>query len=415
MTITPEEQAAIEFAKAHIPPAGWLWDDRSKTYVAPVNPPEDGRPYIWDEALLVWSPVPDCDGPTTATKIKTPNRWEFIKIKEKTASLQDGDSVYVPSLSVLGLGLSSFWDAGFAINIDETTPSRYVYCPVDHEYAQQKAQAYAARFSLPALDFSLNNKILQLPKFSAAGFTLLKTTAFRHREDLTSFPHQKVILKPAAGMNTEAAGPFARFMYRVETRDALDRMLQEAHAFDDPGTLLEMNAVIQQAADSYDGADNYKALILTGAINGSGDFWHFAPILLDQRFVDGSRYAKSVHSEELLTDGIGRQRELLERLLAESGAKNCFYQMQFLKLGDDWAPHDFQYRMSYYVTDGLEELGFSQHKVSIVKFVYDRAQEKQALPSPLGICIAHTRGGEVSKKFVRGSTVEEVRSQLENL
>ena len=40
-------------------PASWTWDEVSTTYVAPVAPPTDGFPYLWDEATTSWVPFPD--------------------------------------------------------------------------------------------------------------------------------------------------------------------------------------------------------------------------------------------------------------------------------------------------------------------------------------------------------------------
>ena len=52
---TAEEIATADTARqnaAH--PASWSWDSTSKMYVAPSNPPADGRGYIWDEAREAW-------------------------------------------------------------------------------------------------------------------------------------------------------------------------------------------------------------------------------------------------------------------------------------------------------------------------------------------------------------------------
>jgi hypothetical protein len=40
-------------------PASWTWDEELVTYVAPVAPPTDGFPYLWDEASTSWRPFPD--------------------------------------------------------------------------------------------------------------------------------------------------------------------------------------------------------------------------------------------------------------------------------------------------------------------------------------------------------------------
>ena len=52
---TAEQLEAIYTARQNAThPASWSWDSTSKMYVAPSNPPDDGRGYIWDEAREAW-------------------------------------------------------------------------------------------------------------------------------------------------------------------------------------------------------------------------------------------------------------------------------------------------------------------------------------------------------------------------
>ena len=52
---TAEEVAAAITARRNAThPASWSWDSTSNLYVAPSNPPDDGRGYIWDEAREAW-------------------------------------------------------------------------------------------------------------------------------------------------------------------------------------------------------------------------------------------------------------------------------------------------------------------------------------------------------------------------
>jgi len=34
--------------------ASWVWNESAVTYLPPSNPPDDGNPYIWDEAREAW-------------------------------------------------------------------------------------------------------------------------------------------------------------------------------------------------------------------------------------------------------------------------------------------------------------------------------------------------------------------------
>ena len=56
---TAEEIAqARENAVNATHPASWTWDEGAVSYVAPVAPPSDGFPYLWDEASTGWTPFP---------------------------------------------------------------------------------------------------------------------------------------------------------------------------------------------------------------------------------------------------------------------------------------------------------------------------------------------------------------------
>ena len=39
-------------------PATWIWNEEAVSWVAPVDPPNDGFPYIWDETTNGWVPFP---------------------------------------------------------------------------------------------------------------------------------------------------------------------------------------------------------------------------------------------------------------------------------------------------------------------------------------------------------------------
>ena len=40
-------------------PASWIWNEELVSYVAPVAVPNDGYPYLWDDATTSWIPFPD--------------------------------------------------------------------------------------------------------------------------------------------------------------------------------------------------------------------------------------------------------------------------------------------------------------------------------------------------------------------
>ena len=35
-------------------PASWVWNEELVSYVAPSNPPDSNRPYMWNESTRQW-------------------------------------------------------------------------------------------------------------------------------------------------------------------------------------------------------------------------------------------------------------------------------------------------------------------------------------------------------------------------
>jgi hypothetical protein len=161
--------------------------------------------------------------------------------------------------------------------------------------------------------------------------------------------------------------------------------------------------------------DNFKALILSGVINGAGNAWHFAPIELSQQFNDTGRNAKTVWSAENNTTETAQLQQCIENLLAASGSVNCFYHLQFLQSNGAWVPHDFQYRMTYYVDFCLEKLGFTQYKIDPIKFAFDQSAQTPEQPKSFGLKLFAPRMGIDKKQFVEGTSKAEVLAKLELL
>lgn len=57
---TAEEIAqARENAYNALHPALWEWSEGAVSWVAPITPPPDGFPYLWDDNIGNWVPFPD--------------------------------------------------------------------------------------------------------------------------------------------------------------------------------------------------------------------------------------------------------------------------------------------------------------------------------------------------------------------
>ena len=141
--------------------------------------------------------------------------------------------------------------------------------------------------------------------------------------------------------------------------------------------------IAQQVADGNE--DKYAALILSGVVNGQGEIWHCPSLELNTYFKDKVRKVQSVWSEENNTEETAALQSCVDALLSAENTKNCFYQMQFLRAGGMWVPHDFQFRMTYYVNGYLIRTPYAFYREALIKYAFDAANEKPALPRSFGL------------------------------
>ena len=321
------------------------------------------------------------------------------------------------SVFVLPAGLStkaSFTAAGLTPNIQPTVKSKYVYVATDSAEMLSAADAYSKQHGVEIPNYALVDRALAQPLIAAAGFSLLATATINGRAVLEAFPYDRVILKPAISTNGRALGhPLAPALYSIKTKAELLTILDELSAFSAPSLLADNPIIAQQVADG-DG-ENFEALILSGVVNGAGEVWHFAPIELNTQYNDTGRYAKTVWSPENNNPKTAQLQQCVERLLADAGSVNCFYQLQFLRSNGVWVPHDFQYRMTYYVDFGLEQVGFVEYKTDIIKFAFDQSAQTPAQSQSFGLKLSTPRTGRDKKEFVQGTNKAEVLAKLGRL
>ena len=53
--LTSEDWAIVRTASMNTTHhASWIWNEDALTYLPPSNPPDDGNPYMWNEATKAW-------------------------------------------------------------------------------------------------------------------------------------------------------------------------------------------------------------------------------------------------------------------------------------------------------------------------------------------------------------------------
>lgn len=61
INIPPTEEQVIEQRNNALNathPASWVWNEELVSWVAPIDPPTDGLPYLWNDETESWDPFP---------------------------------------------------------------------------------------------------------------------------------------------------------------------------------------------------------------------------------------------------------------------------------------------------------------------------------------------------------------------
>lgn len=297
-----------------------------------------------------------------------------------------------------------FIDAGVPVNIHPHVRSKYVYAAQDSRGCANLLAAYGAAHGINVPNYELTDKTKNGQRFVDAGFHTLPTICVFCKNDLVSFPYERVILKPAISCGTSGKDYFfGDALYKSATKEDAINALEKFNVFDTDDTLQKFPIVAQKVADGT--GDNYNALILSGAVNGAGEIWHFSPIVLDTQFNDTYRNVQSTWAYENNTDETQDLQAKVETFIA--GNTNCFYQLQFLRSSGNWVPHDFQFRMTYFVDYGLNATGHHQHKADIIKFTFDQSNAKPVQPAALALDLLGPRGFTEQRRFTSGATRAE--------
>lgn len=310
-----------------------------------------------------------------------------------------------------------FLRAGYALNFDPAVKSDFVYSMQDSLASFDAVEAYGIRHGVATRSRSLCDKGAAYNKFLAAGFVPLDTVLVNSRDDIENFGKSPAILKPTVSADMFSGGhKLDSIMYRVLPTAELLSLADGLGAFNDGEAVDPF--ILQQAADG--SSDNYEALILSGAVNGQGNVWHFAPITLDTYFKDKVRKVKSVWSSDNTTDYIQELQANIERLLSAENSKNCFYQLQFLRSGQNWAPHDFQFRFTYYAQYYLGMSPYADFKTAMIKYAFDGSTEKPNMPMHFGLKVTPASPPAPTtmppkKHFIAAASSAEVREILEGM
>lgn len=309
---------------------------------------------------------------------------------------------------------ADFLKAGYALNFDAAVKSDFVYSMQDTLASFDSIEAYGIRHGISTPSRSLCDKGAAHSKFLAAGFVTLDTVLVNSRDDIQNFDKPLAIVKPTVSANMfSGSHKLDSIMYRVLPIAELLSLADELGAFDEGEAIDPF--ILQQAADG--SSDNYEALILSGAVNGQGNVWHFAPIVLDTYFKDKVRKVKSVWSSDNVTDYIQELQGNVERLLSAENSKNCFYQLQFLRSGQHWVPHDFQFRFTYYTQYYLGSSPYADLKAAMIKYAFDGDTETPDMPMHFGLKVTplppplpHTLPPK--KQFIAAASKAEVLELL---
>lgn len=312
---------------------------------------------------------------------------------------------------------SFFERAGMNVSASPDIACDYIFMGTETPSAIATMQAYASKHNKQLPGLSLVNKDNANLIFQQSGFDTVFTVCPMSKTDIESFPSEQVILKPANGSNTRSISGvsiFDQIAYCVVAKTTLLELINMDESF------WQIQAeqayfVIQEAVPTLDGNTKYATLFLSGAINGSGEVFHSAPIVGERTYKNKVRVSSSTWSSEHTNTIIEAIQTKLETMVVNSEVRNAFYQMQFLGNGTIWNPIDFQFRMPYHSILGLQALGNDSYIVDLIKYTYDLSTEKPVQPFVTCIHISPNNLNPTNeiKRWAKGNTKDEAITAMQ--
>ena len=217
----------------------------------------------------------------------------------------------------------------------------------------------------PVQALSLLNKEFLVNSFKAAGMSTLAMLEFTNEAQIDSLGGKPFILKPVIGLGSSSIISLA---YRIfdSKQEFSAAVLSDCPNFweqqNDPDlpTLFIQESVVSSTEQAL-------LTILNGFINGSGEIVYL-PILENFQIkgqpTETSPIEISLENQLML-------KEKTRLVLNTSGVKNSFFMMQFVrKVGGQWFPLDFQFRLDYCHMQAAPK-AIPEFCKDLIRFTYD--------------------------------------------
>jgi hypothetical protein len=304
-------------------------------------------------------------------------------------------------------------EAGIEFNSDSNIKSDFVTPWI--ETFIDEAKNYATKFDLNGINFDLMDKSLSPQLYRDAGFFVVETIVPTSQTDIDNFSAEYVILKPTIGIGSRVLEnfPVSQLAYCVITKTTLLSVIQMDPGFYERQLTGNVKYILQEAIVTPN--DIYDWIILSGAVNGSGEL-----VLMPS--IRGNRYVKNrvvdsklSCSDENDTPELLECKEYLANLVENTNFKNTVFQLQLIKHSNGKiTPLDFGYRFSYQIKHNLESPVVRQYAINLIRFAYDLTPVKPTLNIVTAVSVNNENsvGGYQIIKGVTGSTREEALGKL---
>jgi hypothetical protein len=304
-------------------------------------------------------------------------------------------------------------EAGIETNSDPNIKSDFV-TPWFETYFKP-AKNYATKFGLNNINFDLLDKSLSPQLYRDAGFFVLETIVPTSQTDIDNFSAEYVILKPTINNGSRVLEnfPVSQLAYCVISKNTLSSIIQMDPGFYERQLTGNVKYILQEAIVTPD--DIYDWIIISGAVNGSGDL-----VLLPS--IRGNRYVKNrVVNSKLSCSDENDTPELLEckeyfaNLVENTNFKNTVFQLQLIRHSNgEITPLDFGYRFSYQILHNLESPVVKQYAIDLIRFAYDLTPVKPTLNIVTAVSVINETGIGPQQLIIgaTGSTREEALGKL---
>jgi hypothetical protein len=319
-------------------------------------------------------------------------------------------TIFFPTAS--DFDLTVFKKSGLNITRDASIAAEHI---VFAEMNLAECEAYCNQFGLPLLNKPLLNRDLAQGIFQKYGFPVIPTIKPLSENDLSGIDlDANLLVKPSQSNLFAHIGksPIGQIAYKkISKRTLLSVIGMDVDFWANQAT--ENSYIVQEYLEPTQGTSHH-AMLLMGAVNGTGDVYVSNPVLGD-RVYNGPRDFSfvSVWSSEHLNDATRNCQDKLKEMLIGESIKNAFFNIQFLLRDGKYVPHDFQYRFGYHEIALSKDFGHDKYFNDLLRFAFDEGSTMPVQPFVTAMRLTQTQ--QQKRVFAYAEDAATALNNLNNL